>query len=266
MNELKPSTRALLELGRNGVEPTERDALKNRRALVARLGAATVLGTAGVASSTSAAATTTATSAAKLSGIIASLVIAGAVATGVVVVKQRASHAPAVVANASTQFVQPESAAPAATATSAGAVDDDRPLAPPAEVPSHAALRPPQVARAKGSVGERPLAPESAASAGVSPRASSALGDEVDLIRAAHEQLHQGNAGAALETLAEHARRFPNGALREERQASRILALCQLGNVAAARAEADRFVLEAPGSPLVDRVRGACRAARSPSR
>lgn len=256
MSELKPSTRALLELGRSCDEPTDRDASMNRRALVARLGVATVLGTAGVAKSTSAAAAATGTSAAKLSGIIASLVIVGAVATGVVVMKQAAPHAPLVAASAAPGLVERATPAPV------GSADDIAGETP--KGPDDQAVPEPRVDRAKGA-GAVP-ASGSATSAGSRPRPSSALGDEVDLIRAAQDQLHAGNAGAALETLAEHARRFPSGALREERQASRILALCQLGNVAAARAEADRFVAEAPGSPLVDRVRGACRAAPSPSR
>jgi hypothetical protein len=263
-----------LDRGRSGDDPTDHDAAKNRRALARRLGAATLLGSAGAASSTSTAVAASAISAAKLSGIIASLVIAGAAATGVVLVKKAALHAPRAVASASPRLVEPPvspglSGLSRATDDSAG--DPRKPsfdevLSPPPsrnDVPSYGVASPPRVDRLKGGAVEHPTATASASNAAAPQR--SALGDEVDLIRAAQEHLHDGNAGAALATLAEHARRFPNGALREERQASRILALCQLGNVAAARAEADRFILEAPASPLVDRVRDACRVSPSPS-
>jgi len=81
---------------------------------------------------------------------------------------------------------------------------------------------------------------------------------ELELVRAAEEDLHRGNPGRALEILAEHERRFPDGMLWEEREVTRILALCQIGNAAAARAQAQRFIVRAPASPFADRVRQGC--------
>jgi hypothetical protein len=44
----------------------------------------------------------------------------------------------------------------------------------------------------------------------------------------------------------------------EERGAQRVFALCALGSVARARAEADIFLAERPNSPLAPRVRASC--------
>ncbi len=62
----------------------------------------------------------------------------------------------------------------------------------------------------------------------------------------------------ALARLDEHATRFPQGALVEERIAARVLALCSVGRVANARVEAQRFLVARPRSPLAAQVRGSC--------
>lgn len=59
-------------------------------------------------------------------------------------------------------------------------------------------------------------------------------------------------------TLDEHAARFPRGALRDEREAARVLALCADGRTAEARAAASAFVAASPRSPLASQVRAAC--------
>lgn len=62
----------------------------------------------------------------------------------------------------------------------------------------------------------------------------------------------------ALQHLEEHARRFPHGVMEEEREAARIVALCQVGRADEARTLAARFLSERPTSPLAARVRAAC--------
>jgi len=61
-----------------------------------------------------------------------------------------------------------------------------------------------------------------------------------------------------LRILEDHARRFPNGALAEERDAARVLALCDLQRLDEARDVARRFLREHPRSPLAPRVAHAC--------
>jgi len=88
--------------------------------------------------------------------------------------------------------------------------------------------------------------------------APSRLGAELALLREAQEKLQSGNGEEAFALLDEHEDEFPEGGLSEERQAARVFALCQMGKHQEARAEAARFLRNAPHSPLADRVRNAC--------
>jgi hypothetical protein len=67
-----------------------------------------------------------------------------------------------------------------------------------------------------------------------------------------------GRAGDALATLGEHERRFPGGALAEERLAARVQALCALRRVNEARADLARLARTYPGSAHFDRARRFC--------
>ena len=58
--------------------------------------------------------------------------------------------------------------------------------------------------------------------------------------------------------LDEHARVFPHGALREERSAERVLALCAIGQTNAAHEAAAAFLGQYTDSPLRARVRSSC--------
>jgi len=78
------------------------------------------------------------------------------------------------------------------------------------------------------------------------------------LLEAAQRELASGRAASALSLLDEHARRFPAGALSEERIAARVLSLCALGRHEAARQSANAFLAASPRSPLIPRLRGSC--------
>lgn len=94
------------------------------------------------------------------------------------------------------------------------------------------------------------LAPAPAA---VSPL--EALAAERGILDRAKRALARGAPDDALEAIAEHARRFPRGALSEEREALRVQALVRAGRYAEARARADEFRRRAPQSlfmPAVD--------------
>jgi hypothetical protein len=73
--------------------------------------------------------------------------------------------------------------------------------------------------------------------------ASSALGDD--------------EPDDALHILNEHARRFPHGALSEERRALRAIGLCKQ-RAPQARRELEAFLHSDAQSPLAARVREAC--------
>jgi hypothetical protein len=81
---------------------------------------------------------------------------------------------------------------------------------------------------------------------------------EIALLNDAQRALANGQPDRALALLERHARQFPRGSLTEERAAARIIALCDLGRVTAARAETAAFVRQFPSSPLGDRVRATC--------
>lgn len=81
---------------------------------------------------------------------------------------------------------------------------------------------------------------------------------ELTLIRAATAALRDGDAQGAAWILDEHATRFPRGVLAQEREALRVLVLCDLGRVGEAQRARERFLRSAPDSPMVERVRNAC--------
>jgi hypothetical protein len=100
--------------------------------------------------------------------------------------------------------------------------------------------------------------PRSGARSSVAHPPSDSLPEEVRLLSRAEQQLYSGHADEALRTLGEHERRFPGGALAEERMAARIQSLCALGRVAEARADLAKLARAHPRSPHVDRARRFC--------
>jgi hypothetical protein len=90
------------------------------------------------------------------------------------------------------------------------------------------------------------------------PGYTPALDAELALIRRARTALNDGRAEEALAALDEHARRFPKGVLAEDRAAQRVLALCALARLDAAREEGLRFVSSHPRSPHVAAIRSSC--------
>lgn len=93
---------------------------------------------------------------------------------------------------------------------------------------------------------------------GPSPAPGSSFGAEALILQDAQLALSQGDSVVALERLSEHARRFPSGALAEEREAAFVLALCSAGRVAEARAHRATLERTAPSSPLLPRLERSC--------
>lgn len=236
MSELSPETRALLDLGRAGDDPGDDAVAQNRSKLALKLGVA-ALGAGTVAGSATHAAAATAASSWASGKVIALgttlLLGLGGAAVGA-------------------YTLQSEPAAPVLSAVSQPQV---RPAVPSADPVTPAPAPVPEAIA--------PAQPEPPARA-VSPAPSVAahsIQNELELIRTAQKHLHRGDARAALSVLAEHARRYPAGALSEEREASRVFALCGLGDVAGARKQAERFLRRAPNSPFAERVRASCSSA-----
>jgi hypothetical protein len=89
-------------------------------------------------------------------------------------------------------------------------------------------------------------------------RATDPLAEEVNMLRAARAALDRGEAGQALRLLDAHETRFQHGTLYEERLATRVLSLCALGRIEAARFTAQELEHAAPRSPHLPRVRASC--------
>jgi uncharacterized protein HemY len=84
------------------------------------------------------------------------------------------------------------------------------------------------------------------------------LEEEVNLLRSARVALDRGDGAQALRLLDAHEARFQRGTLYEERLASRVLALCAVGRIDAARKTAQELERAAPRSPHLPRVRASC--------
>lgn len=83
------------------------------------------------------------------------------------------------------------------------------------------------------------------------------LADERLLLDVARRSLEQQDAVAALDAVARHERRYPNGILAQEREAMAVRALMQLGRTGEARARAERFRVRFPDSMLLPAVEAA---------
>jgi hypothetical protein len=89
------------------------------------------------------------------------------------------------------------------------------------------------------------------------------LAEELALLDTASRALERRQLPRVLRALADHERRFPDGALRQERQGLRLIALCELAGAAAtAEHRRDEFLRAAPDSPLAARLRRACGSER----
>jgi hypothetical protein len=77
---------------------------------------------------------------------------------------------------------------------------------------------------------------------------------ELELLQGAHAAFQTRDFGSALRLLTEHARRFPNGRLAEEREALRVRALSGSGRIESARVAASAFALSFPRSVFLART------------
>jgi hypothetical protein len=82
---------------------------------------------------------------------------------------------------------------------------------------------------------------------------------ELGLLQQTRASVAAGRFSAALDSVAEHERRFPAGRLREERDALRVKALAGLGRGDDARGAAERFRARYPRSVLSPGIEAATR-------
>lgn len=133
----------------------------------------------------------------------------------------------------------------------------DTPTTHPAATTQPSAARPtpsPTLATAPSAMAPQPSA------AAPTRTASRSLQAETALLARAQRALGAGTPAAALPWIQQHAARFPNGELAQEREAARVLALCALQRTNEAHTAIQSFLRTWPTSPLADRVRAACTA------
>jgi hypothetical protein len=144
------------------------------------------------------------------------------------------------------------------------------PLALPADIPipgrpsSHVERRrlPPSPVAARPQPAT--IAAEMPPATGPAAQTPSDADEELRLVEAAQRALPRDPA-LALALAREHARRFPDGALAQERDAVAISALWETGRHDEARELARRFTEEHPGSTYVGRMREILRRPESPA-
>jgi hypothetical protein len=103
-----------------------------------------------------------------------------------------------------------------------------------------------------------PRAPAPDAPAPSRAPATDSLADEVAALRASRVALDRGRPAQALSILDHDDALHPQSVLREERLATRILALCAVGRPEAARVAARELERSAPGSPQWAAIDASC--------
>jgi hypothetical protein len=270
VSDLSPSCQALIDAAR-GARPSPAHRARIRADLGARLAvtaaaaAATTLTTGTAAGASSSAGTAGVVAAAKVGTmglfgkiLLVCAVVSAAGAGGYAALEIERRGAPA----AARHLPRVEIAAVASRVTERA----DSLAAGPSADPLGAPSTDPAPAPSPG-LGQRrrdlPRSPRAAATAKASDPVSIAA--EVALLRTAQTALADGDSARSLGALDALAAQHPDGALREERDAARVLALCSAGRVDEARVLGRQFLAQRPRSVQAARVRGSCAFHASPT-
>jgi hypothetical protein len=224
LTNLTPKAEELVKAGREALRPSEADRKRVFHALLPQLGGG--LGAGGVNAPSTAPAAPAAASgvAVKVATAIAVIGVAGG---GLFLALQKEPPS-----------ARPLAPAPVASASALKPRIEQAPETPPAALP-----------RAESAEKRAPVP---------SSRPADSLAEEVAILSEASAALHGGRPAAALKLLDEHRKKFPRGALGQERTSARIQALCALGRTKEAQADLARLARAAPNSPHVARARKAC--------
>jgi hypothetical protein len=267
---MSPALRALIDADAARPGPSDSQRRAVYAALGVSLGLAPVAATVTAASAAAApAATTTAGSVASGAGLAARLALFAKAPLATV-------SAGVVLGAAITTYVAsapktPPKATPTTAAVTAPAVVKKAAPTPPALDPAPVEPTPvieapkPRV-HAPASLDERHTAPTERRAAPAHEEApaparpANVLGAEQALLDPARAALARGDGKGALALLDQHARRFPDGALAQEREAMTIHALVRAGEPERARGRADAFHARYPDSllwPMIESTLGA---------
>jgi type IV secretory pathway VirB10-like protein len=229
-DDLNPDVRRLVELARKARTPGEDDKLRLAERLAVPLAAGAALGSAAGAAK----AATGASLFAGLGAKVAAVVALSAVAAAVVVTKLESKPTPQ---------------APSAQ------VEKTKPAPPSAEIAE--AL--PTPSAAPEPLPSEPAVPQKAAPSGAhTATPAHELEEEAALLHQAQSAWRTGQSAQALQLANQHAQRFPHSQLANERDVLRVLSLCKLGQVHAAKQVGARLLRTAKGSPWYQSVAESC--------
>src|SRR5688500_15389498 len=236
---LGPDARSLIAAADGADDPSSADEARIRTRLVARLALTAGTGIAATtAAKTAAASTGTAATTTLAAKIAIGIAVVSATTAGSAVMYERTMHerAPTVVEAPVATTHAPTIAAPRATVA---ATMTTTPTPEPPAVPASPEPPPPATVtvtvHATATAAPAPIVKPvskpavSTAPAAAAQVASDTIAEEAALLRGAHTSLASGDGTSAMRALDEHARRFPRGALAEEREAARVMALCAQG-------------------------------------
>lgn len=260
MSELDPQARRILLAARAARSPEATDKARVRRRLAATLGGAAV-----AAQATQAAATASSQTVASASSTVASTALptaTGGATKGAlgalgnlakpVLAKWIVGSTLAVGVGVGThQLVleqQPSTPPPSSVQPPVAPAPTEAPQAlPPTPDPD------PSTPEPSPSTTARPRRPPAA-----QPRPPASLATELALLQRAQQAWRAKNPTQALRVLKSHRQRFPASQLQVERDALRVLCLCEVGRVQPARRLARRLLQTAPDSPLRRTVEASC--------
>ena len=254
MSELSPQARAILEEGRAGDEPTEADKERLRLKVAAALAETPPAGEGPAVGLPWR----------RGRGLAVALLVGGCAALGL----WRWQSAPSVSAPppampAASVGLSPAALAPAVAPVAESQLPAAEPAAAPAAEPAAAPAVEPQPPAAEPDVTPAPRPPRRAPPAASARRVETdSLAEELRLLREAQAARRSGSPALALERVREHARRFPEGLLRAEREAAEVLVLCELGQVSEASQRAELFEQRYPDSPLRRALHVSCAVKR----
>ncbi len=236
---------ALLGSARRGLTPTADDRARSAAALSAQLAAATIpkaIGAKGLSAALKGLA------GGKLAGLasLAAIATVGAVSVSVAV---SVARAPTTQPTQPTETAQQTMTTPAPVVAKTASNSEREPAPATAPEPLASGTPAPKVSIPSAVA---PTTPPTAAT-------PVNIAEETRLVRGAETALRQGNSAEALALLAEHARRFPQGVLAEEREGERAIATCTSASPEARTTAAARFRRAHPGSAMLPRVAAACR-------
>jgi len=256
-----------IELARDGHDPSPSDTRRVRRAVIGHCIAASSIAATAAAAASTAASTATATTAITLKAVLVNasvaVLVAGSVATATRVWFDSASPPSTGTAAASFGVPRTTTAArgtrkPRAEAPAPFEGDSQLPVAPAAEASSQAARPlPPPVVVAGGRSASPPVAGQVR---GWPAAPTRTLEREIAGLRSAQQALNRGESDSAERALDKLERTNPEGALLEERLATRAILACTSGSDAGANSSValKEFVERYPASVHVSRVRAAC--------